>query len=217
MSPNETDPPNPPSVPLKKETVRVTLKAADNPPSTPSAGPPVVPSAPRPPMAPSAPTAPMAPPPSATVPGGPPRPSPAAPAPTIPLRTPGAPSAGGAPSPTIRLATSTAPIGAGGGAAPTVPLRTAGAPALPRATVPLQTPSQPMTAGLSPSQMGTMRVDDDEDEGAAGETAANVLSIFAFLAACVVIFFQYKAADTWVNAEDNPRTDGWKQIISAEE
>lgn len=107
MSENENQPPTPSkqtsSVPLKKETVRVTLKAADSP---------AVPSS----------TVPVRPP----VPGGAPRPP--VPAPTIPLRPSGASTA---PAPTIRLATSapmrpatpTAPL-TPAGAAPTLPKAT---------------------------------------------------------------------------------------------
>ncbi|MEI8039445.1 MAG: hypothetical protein WCJ14_13745 [Verrucomicrobiota bacterium] len=115
MSENENQPPVPSkqtsSVPLKKETVRVTLKAADAPPAVPSA------------------TVPMAPPVRPPVPGGgPPTPTPTAPTPTIALRAAGAPMA--APAPTIRLATSSG----------TVPLRPGGIPTLPKATVQLQAP-----------------------------------------------------------------------------
>ena len=94
------------SVPLKKETVRVTLKAADAPPAVPSATLPANPAPtikpPTPPVAPPAPRPPSAQPPS----GAPTAPKPPAPAPTIPLRTSGAPTAAGAP--TIKLATSNA-------------------------------------------------------------------------------------------------------------
>ena len=91
MSDQENQPPSPSkqtsSVPLKKETVRVTLKAADAPPAIPSA------------------TVPMAPPVRPPVPSGPPSPTgsaPRPPAPTIPLRQAG--TAPMSPAPTIRLA-----------------------------------------------------------------------------------------------------------------
>ena len=107
MSENENQPPVPSkqtsSVPLKKETVRVTLKAADAPPAVPSA------------------TVPMAPPVRPPVPGGGP-PTPTAPTPTIALRAAGAPMI--SPAPTIRLATSSAtgPLRPGG--IPTLPKAT---------------------------------------------------------------------------------------------
>ena len=142
MSDNENQPPAPSkqtsSVPLKKETVRITLKAADAPPAVPSA---TVPMAP--PVRPPVPTAP----PTPTA-GGAPRP----PAPTIPLRTAGAPAM--APAPTIRLAASGAPTAA------VRPTGATGAPtmALPKATVQLQAPTQPLgTASSSPSQMATLQ------------------------------------------------------------
>lgn len=105
MSENENQPPSPSkqtsSVPLKKETVRVTLKAAD---------------------APKVPTSsvPLAPPVRPPVPGGAPKP----PTPTVPLK---APAAGTKPAqPTVKLATSTAPIkpASPGGGSPTLPKAT---------------------------------------------------------------------------------------------
>ena len=179
------------SVPLKKETVRVTLKAADAPPAAPIASVPGAPTAP--PVAPPAP-------PVATAPRPP---APPAPAPTSPLRPAGAPTAG-APAPTIKLATSAAPIGA-----PTIALKTAtqplgtpgGAPSLPKATVQLQAPTQPLTAGAaSASQMATYEMDEEEESGAAG--FIKILSIVGFIAACVLAYFQFDIASTWINAED---------------
>ena len=195
MSENENQPPAPSkqtsSVPLKKETVRVTLKAADAPPAVPSA---TVPMAP--PVRPPVPTAP----PTAT--GGPPRP----PAPTIPLRAAGAPAL--APAPTIRLA---------GAAAPTSAMRPPGAAgsstiALPKATVQLQAPTQPLgTSFSSSSQMSTIQADDDdEEEGNAG--LANILSGVGLAAALIVLAFQLMTANVWISAEDNPRTGDWTQL-----
>lgn len=198
MSENENLPPAPSkqtsSVPLKKETVRVTLKAADAPPAVPSATVPVAP-----PVRPPVPTAP----PTAT--GGPPRPP--APAPTIPLRPAGAPTAM-APAPTIRLA-SAAPTSAlrppGSGPAPTM--------ALPKATVQLQPPTQPLgTSFSSPSQMATTQVDDD-DESEAGEGLAKVLSGVGLLAALVVLAFQLMTADSWINVEDAQSQGDWMKLL----
>ncbi|MCU0779566.1 MAG: hypothetical protein MUF04_00530 [Akkermansiaceae bacterium] len=184
------------SVPLKKETVRVTLKAADAPPAAPMASVPGAPPAP--------PTAPPAPPvATAPRPPAPPVPSAPVPAPTIPLRPAGAPTAP-APAPTIKLATSTAPVGA-----PTIALKTAtqplgtpgGAPSLPKATVQLQAPTQPLTAGTaSASQLATFEMDEEEESGAAG--FIKVLSIVGFIAACVLAYFQFDIASTWINASD---------------
>lgn len=191
------------SVPLKKETVRVTLKAADAPMAPPPAtegeaapGAPAAPSVPKPPTAPAA------------------KP---APAPTIPLQ-----SASGAPvtkpAPTIKLAT---PTGAG---APTIQLKSPGAPSqpaapsapadeaaagsvqLPKATVQLQ-PTQPLGSSGSPSlsQAATIRTEDDEEE-AAPETMAIVLSIVSFLGAAAVLVFQIMTASIWVEGE-------WDRLI----
>ncbi|MEO5712579.1 MAG: hypothetical protein ABIT37_03750 [Luteolibacter sp.] len=203
MSENENQPPAPSkqtsSVPLKKETVRVTLKAADAPPAVPSA---TVPMAP--PVRPPIPGGP----PTATVPGGAPRPP--APAPTIPLRTAGGPPTM-SPAPTIRLATSPGAPGLPGAARPA-----GGAPtiALPKATVQLQPPTQPLGTSFSaPSQAGTLAgADDDEDEGS-GEGLANILSIVGFVAALAVLTFQLLTANTWINAEDNAKKGDWMQLM----
>ncbi len=204
MSDNENQPPAPSkqtsSVPLKKETVRVTLKAADAPPAVPSA---TVPMAP--PVRPPVPTAPPAP----TAPGGPPRAS--APAPTIPLRTAGAPTAK-ASAPTIRLATSKAPAAPGAG--PGLP-GAGGVPtmALPKATMQLQPPTQPLGSSFSsPAGAATMQADEEDDEER-GEGIAGILSIVGFIAALVVLAFQIMTATIWVNATDNPQTGQWSQLM----
>lgn len=197
MSENENQPPAPSkqtsSVPLKKETVRVTLKAADAPPAVPSATVPMAPPV-RPPV-PGAPPTPT---------GGPPRPP--APAPTIPLRTAGAPAM--SPAPTIRLA-SAAPTGAikpPGGAPPTI--------ALPKATVQLQAPTQPLgTSFSSPSQMSTLQADDDDDDGEENEGLAKILSGVALFAAVIVLFFQVNTASNWISAEDSQTKGDWMQLF----
>ena len=206
---SENDPSQTPSkqtssVPLKKETVRVTLKAADAPPAAPVAS---VPGAPA--------VKPPTPPPAPPVAGAP---RPPAPAPTIALKPAGAPTAP-APAPTIRLATSSAPVGA-----PTIALKTAtqplggGAPSLPKATVQLQAPTQPLspTSG-SVSQMATFEMGDDEEESGVGGFV-KFLSIVGFIAACVLFYFQFDIAKTWIDAEDrDPLIKGdYQQLLEAE-
>ena len=216
MSENEKQPPAPSkqtsSVPLKKETVRVTLKAADAPPASPVAtvpgAAPVRPPTPSEPPPPPVPTAPMV--------SGAPRPF--APAPTIALKPAGS---GGGPAPTIRLATSTAPVGG----ARTIALKTATqpvggtpTPSLPKATVQLQAPTQPLSAAtMSASQMATLKMDEEEEEEGGGGML-KILSVFGFLAACVVLYFQYEISNTWINAEDsNPATKGdFMQLLEQE-
>lgn len=181
------------SVPLKKETVRVTLKAADAPPSVPSATVQMV-AAVRPPV-PGAPPTPT---------GGLPRASP--PAPTVPLRAAGAPTM--APAPTIRLA-SAAPTGAirpGGGAPPTI--------ALPKATVQMQTPTRPLGTSFSaPSQMAATQADEEEEVDEGGGLV-KVLSGVGFAAALVVLALQFSTAGNWINAEDNSAKGDWMQLFS---
>lgn len=181
------------SVPLKKETVRVTLKAADAPPAVPSATVPMAPPV-RPPV-PGAPPTPT---------GGPPRP----PAPTIPLRSGGAPTAM-APAPTIRLASTGAPTRPGGPAAlpPAV--------SLPKATVQLQPPTQPLgTSFSSPSQVATLQSVDDDDEVVENEGLIKLLSGLGFAAALAVLAFQLMTANAWINTEDRDPKGDWMQLFS---
>lgn len=221
------------SVPLKKETVRVTLKAADAPPAVPSATLPANPAPtikpPTPPVAPPAPRPPSAQPPS----GAPTAPKPPAPAPTIPLRTSGAPTAAGAP--TIKLATSNAPVGAPtialktantplpGAGAPTIALKTANAPlpgggastvALPKATVALNPPTKPLSpTGVAATQKPTLATEDDaEDETGAG-TFSKVLAGVGLVAAIVVLGIQLKISNIWIGAEDNDRAGDWSLLL----
>jgi hypothetical protein len=179
------------SVPLKKETVRVTLKAADAP---------AVPSA----------TVPLAPPVRPPVPGGaPPVPAPRPPtaAPTVPLRPAGAPAA---PAPTIKLATSTAPITPGG--APTVALKPPGAtPTLPKATVQLQPPTAPM--GATATSTPTLQIADEDEEEETEDGLTKVLAGVGFAAALLVLGLQLMLASGWINAEDNPKGGAWSQLF----
>lgn len=193
MSENENQPPAPSkqtsSVPLKKETVRVTLKAADAPPAVPSATVPIAP-----PVRPPVPTAPPAP-----AVGGAPRPP--APAPTIPLRSAGAPTM--APAPTIRLASA---------GAPAAPGKPAGTPtmALPKATMQLQAPTQPLGTSFSqPSQTATVPTDDEDDEVGENEGLTTILSIVGFAAALIVLAFQLMTANVWVSSNG----EGWGQLF----
>jgi hypothetical protein len=209
----------------------VTLKASDAP-AAPSAAvtpvaPPTAPIAPpAPPVAPKppSPTAPMVRPPVATAPmatvPAPSVPSATssapAPAPTIPLKTAG-PMARPTPAPTIKLNTGSST------GAPTVPLKTAGpmpglagpatkpmtpplpgnTVALPKATVQLAPPTQPMITGsVSATQMATFQAEDEEDAGS--DTMTTVLSIFGFLAACAVLAFQCMTISLW---------EGWNQLF----
>jgi len=114
-----------------------------------------------------------------------------------------------APAPTIRLATSGAPGAAklpGAAGAPTM--------ALPKATVQLQAPTQPLGTSFStPSQMGTVKSEEEEEEEGGGEGLANVLSIVGFVAALVVLAFQLMTAGTWIKAEDNPNVGQWSQLM----
>jgi hypothetical protein len=80
---------------------------------------------------------------------------------------------------------------------------------LPKATVQLQ---KPAVALGGPVALQTAEVDaDDSEEG--GEGIANALSAIGLVAALVVLFFQVKTANTWVNAEDNASKGSWAQML----
>jgi len=195
------------SIPLKKETVRVTLKANPEAPraETPNiegapsvvqvGGPPAPPAAPKPPLV-------------------------AAPAPTIRLKTAAGTVTGTpAPAPTVRLNT-----GANLAGAPTVPLATrplTGAPTVPLTTRPLTTaapakgatvqlpkatvqlnPTKPLGPPTAPgtAQIGTMHVVDDEETDRAHKEATTmaVLSVLAFVASLALLWAQI---DTWTGPD----------------
>lgn len=183
------------AVPIRKETVRVTLKAP------PQAG-----------KGPTAPPAPLAPPsgavsapPAPTIPlktSGPGTAVPPAPAPTVKLQT-GA-SAGpttklATPAPTVRLNT---PTGGPG----TVPLAMgAASQQLPKATVQL-TQTQPMDAATTPSQAATIRTADDDSSSESGEGVLAGLSVVSLVAALIVLGVQLATASIWVNGD-------WAKLI----
>ncbi|MCX6866236.1 MAG: hypothetical protein NTV46_08480 [Verrucomicrobia bacterium] len=188
MTENDNQPPVPSkqtsSVPLKKETVRVTLKAADAPPAVPSA------------------TVPMAPPVRPPVPGAPPTPT--APAPTIALRPAG--KAGVSPAPTIRLATSTAPTSA-------LRPPAGSTPTLPKATVQLQAPTQALGAAFPPTSQVAMFKVEEEVEEEPYSLLVNILSGVGFAAAIAVLVLQLMISQIWINVEDNPKVGDWAQLI----
>lgn len=199
MSEDDKQPPKPPTpmkktsaVPLKKETVRVTLKA------TPESG-----EAPKPPA------------PTAARQGD----SPPAPAPTIPLRTAGPPapttSRPAAPAPTVQLR---AP---GAGIAPkTTPLKTqplsspAGTQALPKATVQLGSATQALGAptALSVKTGATIHAA-VEDEEESSDTLPNVLSIVAFVVALAVLGLQLMTSLKWTDVADPVEGKGFSQLF----
>ena len=87
--------------------------------------------------------------------------------------------------------------------------------ALPKATVQLQPPTQPLGTSFPPSQVGTLQSADDEEETEGNEGIANILSIVGFIAALVVLGFQIMTANTWINAEDNPKKGEWAQLMDS--
>jgi hypothetical protein len=74
--------------------------------------------------------------------------------------------------------------------------------ALPKATVQLAPPTQPLSTGsLSATQMATLQTE-YEEEGS--DTVTTVLSIFGFLAACGVLAFQCMTVNLW---------EGWDKLF----
>lgn len=181
------------AVPIRKETVRVTLKAP------PQGG-----------KGPTAPPAPLTPPTGAV----PTSPKPAVPAPSAPLKSPGAPPAPTAPAgavpptpaPTVKLQTGAAagPATKLATPAPTVPLNTPGAGGasqqLPKATVQLAQ-TQPMEGAHTPSQAATILTADDDDSSEGEEGLIPPLSIACAVAALIVLGLQLATASIWVEGE----------------
>lgn len=217
------------AVPLRKETVRVTLKAPGAKPGAPAPAPTI-------PLggAPAAPVAPRAMTPNtdkvdtkvdipnaaSTVPlkqetmrvtlkadkeGAPAAPSaPKAPAPAAPAPAPTIPLGNAASVPKPAAPAPTIPLGA---PAPTVPVGAtqplqpnAASQPLPKATVQLQQ-TQQLTQGLgAPSQAATIQtVSDDDVNNKRGEGSALPLSIVAFILSLVVVYFSFQHANIWVD------------------
>ncbi|MCP5535301.1 MAG: hypothetical protein H7A51_03590 [Akkermansiaceae bacterium] len=190
------------AVPLRKETVRVTLKATPDDSKAPAAPPvPTAASAPRPPA--PAPTIPLKT-------SGPGTAKPPTPAPTVQLQT-GSATKAPTPAPTVRLNTPGA-TGPGTVALTGSPAGTSSQP-LPKATVQLQQ-TQPMGSPATPSQAATIRTADDDDSGAhKGEGAASALSVVALIAALIVLGVQLATASIWVNDETRNGTPGWGRLF----
>ena len=170
-----------------------------------------------PPAAPASPPKP----PTATVPaasGAPTAPKAPAPAPTIPLRTAGGatkPPAAGAP--TIKLATSNAPVGA-----PTIALKTANAPlpggaptvGLPKATVALNPPTKPLSpTSAAATQKPTLSVQEDGEDESGADTFDKILAGVGLVAALIVLGLQLKVANIWIGAEDADSPGDWSQLL----
>ena len=191
MSQEENAPTPPPSpttktsaIPLKKETVRITLRA-DAPSATvpltprpmPSVGAPPTPTGPR--SAPPRPTFGGGAPPAPTAAGAPPRPAP----PVAPVGSKTIPLGATPPRP----ATPAAPGRPAG--SPTVPV--GGTQPLPRATVKL--PSATPVAAISSASTRVAYDDDQEvDEG-----PLNIMAWIALVASLAMLFFTFASVDSW--------------------
>lgn len=194
---SDKQPPKPPkpmkktsAVPLKKETVRVTLKATPEGGDAPKSEEKSSGSVPAP-----APTIPLK---TAKLGGGDEAKKPAAPAPTVQLKTPG-----------TTTAPKTTPL-------QTQPLNApSGTQALPKATVQLGSATQALGAptALSATQAATIQTaaDDEEEEN---ELVPGILSLVAFIAALAVLGIQVMATSQWVSKEDPVNNaSGWNKLF----
>lgn len=158
---------------------------------------------------------------SATKTGGPPSaikptataPPVGAPTPTSALKAPGAPTSPltpvGAPTSALRPA-------------PTIPLKTAGAlpgmgggPTLPKATVQLPQPTQPLTSlgdATSP-QSASFRIAPEIQKEQA-PTIHKVLSGLGLAASILLLVNQVSVANVWIKAPDNTRTANWAAQVT---
>jgi hypothetical protein len=75
--------------------------------------------------------------------------------------------------------------------------------------VQLQKPAVPLGG---PVALQTAELDEDESEEG-GEGLTSALSAIGLVAALVVLFFQVKTANTWINAEDNANKGSWAQVF----
>jgi hypothetical protein len=57
---------------------------------------------------------------------------------------------------------------------------------------------------------------DDDDEEEVSETPANIAAGVALAAALLVLAFQFLIANTWINADDNPKKGDWSQLLGSE-
>ena len=216
------------AVPLRKETVRVTLKAPGSPPATPAPAPtiPLAGGVPKPPaaksMTPDTAKVDAKPPANVDLPdvtsavplkqetmrvtlkageeGGAPGAPPAAPkAPSAPAPAPTIPLGGGVPKPAA--------------AAPTVKLATSPATIplatqplggasqqLPKATVQLQQTQQLTTPIAGGSQVATIQTASDDDiETSEGQGLAIGLSVAAFLVSLILLWLSLDHASVWID------------------
>jgi hypothetical protein len=85
--------------------------------------------------------------------------------------------------------------------------------ALPKATVQLQAPTQPIGTSMPMPTMATMHDDDDSDDESAENGGMNaILSGVGLVAAIIVLLFQLMTANVWINSEDSPNKGQWTQL-----
>ncbi|MDB6133655.1 MAG: hypothetical protein JWM59_1898 [Verrucomicrobiales bacterium] len=192
------------AVPLKKETVRITLRpnapGADAPPATVPLSPP-----PRPSFgAPPAPTVPLSPPPRPSIGGAPPPPSGAPSGPPAPTPAPGAPPR---PAPPVApVGSKTIPLGAApprpaapgaprpAPAGPGAPVGGGTQPLPPRSAATIARPSAP-TAAISSAPIRTTAAHDEDLE--VDDGPLNILAVVALVASLAAAFLVFASVDSW--------------------
>jgi len=189
------------AVPLRQETMRVTLKADGGAPMAPTPSPAAPKQAAEP-----APTVPLG--------GGPATAQPAAPAPTVPLG-----DAGSAP---VATPAPTVPLGGGPAGAATVPLATqplqsGSSQPLPKATVQLQQTQQLTSPIGGPSAVPTIQTVGEDDQ-ARQSGVANILSLVAFFVALGALAVTIAHASKWkeYNFGNKKAPLEWSQVISVD-
>jgi len=230
MSEQENQPPTPPTpptaktstVPLKKETVRITLRAKPGA-GTPSSAPPP------PPAPPGAAGAPSPPRPAMTAPLAPGAPRPPAGAKTIPLTSAPAPKPpGGAPlaQPTAKLTTPAPPSGPGTRPMPkaTVQLQptqaVGGRPTGPVRSGPMTGPVQ---TGAIRTAAGSQRIDDSDGEESGVMPFAIICLVLAVAVLCIQLFSSQAIFPNALPPEINPNdkqnvsTGDWLQNLVLKE
>lgn len=202
---SELTPPNKKttSVPLRKETVRVTLKSPPAPPKPLSSVP-----------APPAPPAGVTPPPTVRLKTGLPASGGLTPAPTIKLNTgsaaPGTVSLA-TPKPTVQLASGAAKPAAERAVSPAQPA----SPPKPLPTVPLQMTQNLGVNNQQPGQtIQTMEVSGEQIPKS--DTGATIFSLIALFAALIILGIQIMTANIWINIDpdtQDPTEAGWSRLL----
>ena len=87
-----------------------------------------------------------------------------------------------------------------------------GAVTLPKATVQLQVPTQPLGTSFPTSQPSKFKMEEDEEEEQTSGLS-QILAGVGFAVALVFLILQLMLANVWISAEDNPKKGEWAQLL----